>query len=1544
MWSRSNESDAGGVFQVPVPTTSRHSATSVPSRELREPSRGHAGVHDAQAGISSPSSPPKAGNTKTAGADFWTGPALSPVTVPAEPPFQEPSVEGNRDERSPLPFLGGFDSPAHGERTPTSSGWDRADWESVPATPPPGERESFRNNAAAASSSGAEAHVRIGNTPLLDDVTSPGRKPFQDAANSQPFATRSTYGHGRLLLPEHYDANTARDATDTTGEGVVLQAASSAASASAAGGASAYAFQDSSQSYAVDGAASGPRTSSSNPGEPATVPPERDAPQAGSIDENQTYLLLSEAIATGVTKYARAVPARRPCCCASCGILLVCGLCALGMIFMGMEVETNFDAFMKTDINSSVTHDGFKAALAEKNQKGRRLQSRAARLYQNFDVFIAYELKEGSTAGGIFDSRVIAAISSFEKRLVEQPAWKAYCDTVLEKEKAYCTTGLSVVNFVLPTLEVASQDVVPNKLTFDGAGRDPIPLATSIQMIKQHEDLQRILFPTDFASKAVESTSVARSAFRFKFYCCDSSQPLSFQSDQVREFNKVYMDFVEETMLPFLQRYSPGGEESEDLPVNIYFSGTRLKTLEVMQTLQGDIRLAAGSLGFVLFYTVVHTRSIFLGITGLFLCLLAVPFSYVIFAVIAGTTKMSIASFLSLFLVIGLGSDVIFVYTDFWRASVQYHTDLGDRVQWTQKNAGKASLATSATTALSFFANLASVLRPLREFGTFMGLCVVVVWALVTFLYLPLCIVNENCFEGERQRSIQCTSASISSVLVKWETYLVRWKKSCLFVSALFMVLALFFAATNATTDTSGMPNLFPKNHNQGHGTEVMQLFATPSGVFDPHYHYPPNATQVCQEWRFDPTSDPECLLFWCEAVPNREKRPEDVCTCWRKETKAGQTCPDAEVEVVSRFVGGPEVSMESLSGLVAADIEQARGLSIAGGGVDRMEVTKMAPLILQEWLSGAVAYDQVTQVKAFGVREVITASCGWQEICFCGTSTCRLGRDQAFIEGRTLNISNISRAPALPRTLSAVQAKTFHTLPHSQRADIFVVFGIIVEPGSPLLGEKDKETLWRFQENYEAAQPWAQRNVLQMCEDIPAVLRPSETTCWIEDFRKFLTARGERFPVHAMRFDDLLAQFLEVGLTGAGSTKNFFWIRDGKATANYLAFAVDFSRVAEVEAVLQYKEHWNKHLVDYNAQASRFALGVFHTSSLWVRAEAQEQLISSTITTLAIVVLLAYVGMLVFTFDPLLSLLVVMSTIGVVSGLAFFIICIMQWPIGPVEVIALIVFIGYAVTYSLHITHKYGDDEALNWEPIQVDMDMDERAALRYRRTGFAMKSIGGAALGSAITTCGCSAFLIGCTLTIFQKLGCVVLVVTIMSIGTALGPLPAALLVCGPLEPGRTCVPCLSRREPEQSFTTSSHDHQEAASPNGGFRAHGPQQMGDGVILATTVVGQDARSRRPSWQEYVSKPYSYSYTASGKASRVPPGAHSASSSNPHAESPPTSVDAVHIDISDRDFDVAEGESVAVPVQGRAAWSISSRQRTRTPQKSRIISGCRTE
>ena len=92
----------------------------------------------------------------------------------------------------------------------------------------------------------------------------------------------------------------------------------------------------------------------------------------------------------------------------------------------------------------------------------------------------------------------------------------------------------------------------------------------------------------------------------------------------------------------------------------------------------------------------------------------------------------------------GFGADVILVQTDFWRSSAHVTDSDAKRIAWALRHAGGVSLATAATTALSFFANMASAVRALRHFIFLMGLCVIFAWVLIVFTYTQLCLVAER--------------------------------------------------------------------------------------------------------------------------------------------------------------------------------------------------------------------------------------------------------------------------------------------------------------------------------------------------------------------------------------------------------------------------------------------------------------------------------------------------------------------------------------------------------------------------------------------------------------------------------------------------------------------------------------------------------------------------------------------------------------------------------------------------------------------------------
>ena len=101
---------------------------------------------------------------------------------------------------------------------------------------------------------------------------------------------------------------------------------------------------------------------------------------------------------------------------------------------------------------------------------------------------------------------------------------------------------------------------------------------------------------------------------------------------------------------------------------------------------------------------------------------------------------------ISLFVILGIGADDVFVYVDTWRQSfddeigVGPTTPLPERVAWTIFKSSSATLTTSATTSAAFFAAALSSITALKSFGIFAGIVVMADWFMMN-AWLPAAVV-----------------------------------------------------------------------------------------------------------------------------------------------------------------------------------------------------------------------------------------------------------------------------------------------------------------------------------------------------------------------------------------------------------------------------------------------------------------------------------------------------------------------------------------------------------------------------------------------------------------------------------------------------------------------------------------------------------------------------------------------------------------------------------------------------------------------------------
>lgn len=393
--------------------------------------------------------------------------------------------------------------------------------------------------------------------------------------------------------------------------------------------------------------------------------------------------------------------------------------------------------------------------------------------------------------------------------------------------------------------------------------------------------------------------------------------------------------------------------------------------------------------------------------------------------------------------------------------------------------------------------------------------------------------------------------------------------------------------------------------------------------------------------------------------------------------------------------------------------------------------------------------------------------------------------------------------------------------VPAVRQTPVSVVYGLWAPSWTPVIGKTPVP--WRFDPSFEPEDPWAQRAMMSMC-NVPDRLRVAKASCWIVLFKIWLQERTRQFPSRS--FDKDVVEWYPTTDKTAD-----LWIVDGKLRACSLDFMGDVDKNLPAGKVLEYKAKWDTYVAEMNTQASLSASTAWATSEGWQGAEAARTVVASTVETILTECTVSWVGLTFFTGDPVLASMVlslmIANTVWLTSVMTFF----LHWTIGPVEIIFLVMFLGYSVTFGLHMAFNYavvGNEtpelhHLHNWvkrrralrgarlggvaKKFEVDAvphgnhdsndDVPlEGRELREARARLAVHRVGLAEVLSTISTLGSAVFLLVCRLEFFFRLGVVVIVIVVLSAITSVTVFPALLVLFGPGPD-----PCY-KRLPRQAF----------------------------------------------------------------------------------------------------------------------------------------------
>merc|ERR1712232_1464577 len=85
------------------------------------------------------------------------------------------------------------------------------------------------------------------------------------------------------------------------------------------------------------------------------------------------------------------------------------------------------------------------------------------------------------------------------------------------------------------------------------------------------------------------------------------------------------------------------------------------------------------------------------------------------------------------------------------------------------------------------------------------------------------------------------------------------------------------------------------------------------------------------------------------------------------------------------------------------------------------------------------------------------------------------------------------------------------------------------------------------------------------------------------------------------------------------------------------------------------------------------------------------------------------FAGVLIFARSLRLALACMCVVMSIVFSLLFYMLVILQWSLGAIEVLSLIIFIGFAVDYALHLAQKYMSCH-VNQVVVEADEGIDSR------------------------------------------------------------------------------------------------------------------------------------------------------------------------------------------------------------------------------------------
>ena len=175
--------------------------------------------------------------------------------------------------------------------------------------------------------------------------------------------------------------------------------------------------------------------------------------------------------------------------------------------------------------------------------------------------------------------------------------------------------------------------------------------------------------------------------------------------------------------------------------LDVFYLSKMLLEHDLIEQALTDLKLAIGSCLFIFLFMCFQTGSVTVTFLGILSILSSFLLTNLLYRLVFQFIYFGFFHVISIFLILGIGADDLFVFYDTWRLTgkTKYPSD-AHRLSECYRRAAKTTFVTSCTTMMAFFVSGFSPLLPVQTFGIFSGVLVAInyIWVIV---YFPTIII-----------------------------------------------------------------------------------------------------------------------------------------------------------------------------------------------------------------------------------------------------------------------------------------------------------------------------------------------------------------------------------------------------------------------------------------------------------------------------------------------------------------------------------------------------------------------------------------------------------------------------------------------------------------------------------------------------------------------------------------------------------------------------------------------------------------------------------